>query len=365
MQTAALATGQPLGDVGLQQAVEETRPLAEDRLALAQTALKKRGPFGVVLASSLLHAALIGLALLIPTDVPATVAELPAIEVEMVAAAPEPAQTPIQPTSEASSLSNLAQPPEEPRTETIAVEPPVPAPEAEGPPPTAQLPPPPAEPLKIGTPPPELQPQTLPEPPAEEIIRSALPPPAVVSTTQTETLPAEVLPKEVLPKEVPLKEITPPPPQEVQPPEPRKPEKIQPSPKLAKQKTEPKPERARQKQEAAQPAQPSSAPSERGATQGAAASSAAARSSYGAIVSAAINARKFYPPAAREVGASGSVGVSFSVGGSGRVASVTITRSSGNALLDNAARQAVLGVQAPPPPGGSFSASIILKFSLR
>ena len=160
--------------------------------------------------------------------------------------------------------------------------------------------------------------------------------------------PAEVLPKDP----------TPPPPQQIKPPEPQKRERV-------KQRTSPKPETAKQKQrEASHPSQQSSAPTERTETQGAA-SSAAARSSYGAIISAAINARKFYPPAAREEGASGSVGLAFSVGGNGRVTNATVTRSSGNALLDNAARQAVLGVQAPPPPGGSFSASISLRFSLR
>jgi periplasmic protein TonB len=59
----------------------------------------------------------------------------------------------------------------------------------------------------------------------------------------------------------------------------------------------------------------------------------------------------FYPPAAR--GAKGVVGVAFTIGASGALSSFAITRSSGDAELDAAARALVQSVRFPPPPGGS------------
>jgi TonB family protein len=61
----------------------------------------------------------------------------------------------------------------------------------------------------------------------------------------------------------------------------------------------------------------------------------------------------FYPPAARARGAKGVVGVAFTIGASGAVASFAITRSSGDADLDTAARALVQSAHFPPPPGGS------------
>ena len=333
---------------------------------MPQIERNRRGPACFVFVSGLLHAALIGMAILIPMDVPGTVAEWPAIEVEIIAAAPKPAPTPFQFNPEPSSFADQAPAPDELRTETAGVEPPAPILKTETPPPQpAQLPSSelsrPAESSKVDTrqvetPLVQTQAPAPPEPAADEIIRPAATPPPDLTTT-----PAGILPKEIL-----LKELTSNLPKQVKPPEERKPERVQVQPKLARQRTEPRPERDQQKHKAAtNPPWSSSESSERAAVQRAATSSAAARSSYAAIISAAINARKFYPSAARDQGSSGPVGLAFSVDGSGRVTSVTVTRSSGNALLDNAAYQAVLAMQAPPPPGGSFIASISLRFSLR
>jgi TonB family protein len=52
-------------------------------------------------------------------------------------------------------------------------------------------------------------------------------------------------------------------------------------------------------------------------------------------------------------GASGVVGVAFTIGPSGAVTSFAITRSSGNKDLDAAARAVVQSAHFPPPPGGS------------
>ena len=70
-------------------------------------------------------------------------------------------------------------------------------------------------------------------------------------------------------------------------------------------------------------------------------------------VAAAIRGRLFYPPAARARGAKGVVGVAFSIGASGAITSFAITRSSGDADLDAAARTLVQSTHFPPPPGGS------------
>jgi TonB family protein len=70
-------------------------------------------------------------------------------------------------------------------------------------------------------------------------------------------------------------------------------------------------------------------------------------------VNAAIRSRLFYPPAARARGAKGVVGVAFTIGASGGVSGFAITRSSGDADLDAAARTLVQSAHFPPPPGGS------------
>ena len=91
---------------------------------------------------------------------------------------------------------------------------------------------------------------------------------------------------------------------------------------------------------------------------------AAARASYGAIVTAKINAAKFYPAAARSSGVTGIVGVQFSINALGKVVSVHVIGSSGNDLLDQAALDILRSLDLPPPPAGSFSANTNIKFTL-
>lgn len=90
----------------------------------------------------------------------------------------------------------------------------------------------------------------------------------------------------------------------------------------------------------------------------------AAKLSYGALISAELNRHKFYPAAARARGDAGSVGVAFSVGGSGRIASHSIYLSSGSAALDGAVHAMMAAAHAPPPPGGYFRGSIIVNFNM-
>lgn len=91
---------------------------------------------------------------------------------------------------------------------------------------------------------------------------------------------------------------------------------------------------------------------------------AGARANYGAIVAAELNRHKFYPPGARAAGETGSVGVTFVIGASGRVVSHAITRSSGSSALDGAVNRMMATAHAPPPPGGSFRGSININFNL-
>jgi len=97
---------------------------------------------------------------------------------------------------------------------------------------------------------------------------------------------------------------------------------------------------------------------------GGAGPSGVSRADYAGLLLAEVNRHRFYPSAARAEGATGGVGVAFTVGPSGRVISHSITRSSGHAALDSAARAILSAVQAPPPPGGRFSTSTTIRFHL-
>ncbi|MBB4200045.1 hypothetical protein CCR94_04400 [Rhodoblastus sphagnicola] len=82
-------------------------------------------------------------------------------------------------------------------------------------------------------------------------------------------------------------------------------------------------------------------------------------------VSAELNRHKSYPASARARGESGAVGVSFTVGGSGRIASHSIFTSSGSSALDGVVHAMMRAAHAPPPPGGAFHGSIVIRFNLR
>ncbi|MCW2285808.1 protein TonB [Rhodoblastus acidophilus] len=90
----------------------------------------------------------------------------------------------------------------------------------------------------------------------------------------------------------------------------------------------------------------------------------AARASYGAIISAELNRHKSYPPSARARGESGAVGVAFTVGGSGRIVGHSIVSSSGSSAIDGAVHAMMRAAHAPPPPGGAFHGSIVVRFNL-
>jgi len=94
------------------------------------------------------------------------------------------------------------------------------------------------------------------------------------------------------------------------------------------------------------------------------AAGATASANYRSLVVAELNRRKFYPPAARDSGTKGVVVVAFSIGNSGTIVGYKITKSSGNGVLDGAIHQMMKAVSLPPPPGGSFHASVPIYFDL-
>ena len=101
----------------------------------------------------------------------------------------------------------------------------------------------------------------------------------------------------------------------------------------------------------------------RGVENGQESNSGMSRAAYGSLILSEVQRHKFYPPSARSEGATGSVGVTFTVGSTGNIVSHSITHSSGSAALDGAVHQMMHSVHAPPPPGGSFVGSTTIRFN--
>jgi protein TonB len=80
------------------------------------------------------------------------------------------------------------------------------------------------------------------------------------------------------------------------------------------------------------------------------------RANYGSLFRAALRRHQIHAAGV------GSVGVAFTVGGSGHVVSASVTNSSGQGALDAAALRMVRSSSAGPPPGGSYSASTTINF---
>lgn len=131
---------------------------------------------------------------------------------------------------------------------------------------------------------------------------------------------------------------------------------------LATAREKPAPHQA-QARETPQPAR--AAASQVGVEDRAKAVSPSSRRRYAALVSAEISRRKYYPAAARGKGDGGVVEVTFAIGPDGALLHAEISRSSGDALLDEAARKMAAAARFPPPPGGSFVGRIEISFRLR
>ncbi len=102
----------------------------------------------------------------------------------------------------------------------------------------------------------------------------------------------------------------------------------------------------------------------RGRTETAAAPSGSVLAAYAALIAAEIERHKYYPPAAREAGLSGTVSVAFTIGPSGTVVSHAVTRSSGAPALDAVVPSMMAATRVPPPPGGRFRGTIAVRFSV-
>jgi protein TonB len=202
------------------------------------------------------------------------------------------------------------------------------------------------------------------KPPVDEVKEAEASPPAPQPVAPAETVPelAAPLPQVVAPEAPPLA---------VAKPLPKPLEKPKKKPVVAPARDEsPTPaelrEKRRQQAEAAErrKAQAGQQASHRGAPQGQAQAAGMSPGAYAALLAAEVARHKVYPAAARASQATGSVGVTFTVGPSGRVVSHSITRSSGNGLLDGAVHAMMAAVHAPPPPGGVFRSSTTVNFSL-
>ena len=200
----------------------------------------------------------------------------------------------------------------------------------------------------------ESQPEPPPAPPpAEPPPELSAPPPAVVAP-EAIPLPAEP------PKPVALPKIAEPPKPVVKP---KPAEKTARPEKLRQQKQEEKKIQDNAERRRMDKAQKAQQEARRGAPGGGPKAGGMSSASYAVLLSAELRRHSFYPAAARAVGATGSVGVAFTVGPSGRVISQSVTRSSGNAALDSAAHAIMSAIHTPPPPGGRFSTSTNLRFN--
>jgi periplasmic protein TonB len=321
-----------------------------------------------VVAVGAAHALLIALTTI---SLPAPTAE-DTIEVNVIAAGDAvPATTSAAQAAQAAdegqrdSKPEQTEAPQEPTDEPQPVEP---APPAEKPPIVEQEPPPPPapEPLKsLDAPPPaETSQEAAPPPPSPEAPPQPVDPPPVVATQDLapESLPAQQPPISL---EAPLQP----------PPPPPAPDKVRTQPQ-----TRPKPQARLEPTERPKPHKPSEAtpstsrseasPSRLGSAEahhvgeanGRTADIGRSRADYAALVIAQIEAHRFYPESARARNEQGAVGVSFTIGPSGRVGSAAVVRSSGFAELDGAAREILRSISPPPPPGGFFSASTTIRF---
>jgi TonB family protein len=83
----------------------------------------------------------------------------------------------------------------------------------------------------------------------------------------------------------------------------------------------------------------------------------ATRAAYAAAVKKELARRKRRPDA----DAHGTVSVNFVIGPDGAPVAINIEKQTHPALAD-AARSIVAAVQLPPPPGGTFAATVSIKF---
>ena len=201
-----------------------------------------------------------------------------------------------------------------------------------------------------------------------------LPPPAALTPpAMAEALPSFDQPPPPPPEPAPVAEA----------PAAPEPPKVRPKPKPTPRTAETEPQQAAKPAAKPAPAKPSTAQAPqrasgsgggpqagtRGTAQAATLSKAQLndlKASWGASIRSRIERRKTYPSAAR--GAAGTVTVRLTVSRSGQLGAVTVTKSSGNAALDQAATRAVTSARKfPAAPKGltdaSYSFTLPITFS--
>lgn len=160
-------------------------------------------------------------------------------------------------------------------------------------------------------------------------------PPASASEAMSEPTPASqpeyVPPQQALPFEVPTVRAPLPDDAVILPPEPKRP--AMPSVPTPKISSAPVAISAPARAEAPSTAAPNAAPN---ASAGNSPKAKKERANYYAMVSAHLNQRKKYPTEARKAREQGVVKVRFTVDRSGNISNVSITGSSGHAILDQA-----------------------------
>jgi protein TonB len=210
---------------------------------------------------------------------------------------------------------------------------------------------------------------------AQEEIKPAEQAPPAAQSPESALSPSELTappPRQIAPEAPPLPVAKPQP--EVKP----KPQvKPKPKPEIEESEEQPSPaelrrierrkrEEAQERHEAQEErrkAQEARLEARRGLVQGAARAHGMSQASYAGLVSGEIK-RHRYLAAVRAAGITGSVGLTFTIGPAGRVIRQSVTRSSGNGALDGAARAIISAIHPPPPPNGSFSSTIVLKFNM-
>jgi protein TonB len=227
----------------------------------------------------------------------------------------------------------------------------------------------PAEPVAVASPAPAIE-EIPPPDPLEEI-----PPPEPLEAVAPDI--AEAQPIEA---ESPAPEVVvplPPPPERVlvdaleKPPERKEKVEKEPPPKKAKPKEAPERRRATQRRPASAPERRGRTASSREDTGGAAAAADPnVLNRYAAQLASALRARLRYPEAARVRGLTGVASIRFTMSRTGQILSAALVRSTGHAVLDQAAmRAAAPGTGLPPAPDAlpqrTFTFSVPLRFTLR
>lgn len=237
---------------------------------------------------------------------------------------------------------------------------PAPEPEIEPEPVAEQPPPPPQETPPVQTPPPVAEPEP-PEPVAPELPPEPEPPE-----------PAPEPPPPQVEEPPPVPEPLPEPVEEIAEAVSGIPMPVTISPRL-QDRRENTPRTPRPPPRQAEPATPSAeAPRQRAPAAAAAtpptAASTISPQQWQAQALARLDQRKVYPRAAQADGIEGNAVITFSVGASGQIGSIGLARSSGSAILDQAAldtARRASPLPAPPPGLANQAMSATIRFSLR